>query len=151
MATMQVILREDVEHLGSSGDLVTVKQGYGRNFLIPQGLAVLANPKNVRALEHEKRGIAARAERLAKNAQAVAGRLAGVTLQIERQVGEEDKLFGSVSARDIEEALAAQGVTVDRRKIQLSEPIKALGQYTVPVKLGGGVAGEIKVWVVAKE
>ena len=150
MANMQVILREDVEPVGRSGEVVSVKQGFGRNYLIPQGLAVSADARNVRALDHEKRAIAARSARLAQNAQAVADRLNSVSLEIERQVGEEDKLFGSVSARDIEEALAAKGVTVDRRKIQLGEPLKTLGEHSVPIKLGASVTAHIKVTVAKK-
>lgn len=151
MAIMQVILREDVPQLGNCGELVTVKQGYGRNYLIPQGLAVLALKRNIRALEHEKRIAAARAAKLAHNAQAVADRLKKVAITISRQVGEENKLYGSVTTRDLEEALASKGVTVDRRKIQLAEPLKALGEYTVDIKLGAQVTGQFKVTVVAKD
>jgi large subunit ribosomal protein L9 len=147
---MQVILREDVFNLGKSGDVVTVRNGYGRNYLIPQGLAVLATERNVKQIEHQKKIIAARNARLAKDAQSVADRLAAVEVTIGRQAGEGDKLFGSVSTRDIEEALRSQGVTVDRKKIVLSEPIKALGDYVVDVKLGQSVTGKIKVHVVAQ-
>lgn len=151
MEKMQLILKEDVPNLGRSGELVAVKKGYGRNYLIPHGLAVLASEKNKARIEHERKLIELRAAKLRKDAESVAGRIAGATVQIERQVGEGDKLFGSVTARDIEEALAAQGIAVDRKKIQLGEPIKALGQYTVDVKLARDVAGQIKVWVVAKQ
>lgn len=147
---IQVILKEDVPNLGKSGELVNVKPGYGRNYLIPKGLAIMATKRNVARLEHERKVIELRAAKLRKDAEAVAARLANATVQIERAVGEGDKLFGSVTSRDIEEALAAQGHKVDRKQIQLADPIKALGQYTVPVRLSRDVSAEIKVWVVAK-
>jgi large subunit ribosomal protein L9 len=150
MEKIQVILKEDVANLGRSGELVSVKPGYGRNYLIPQGLAVIATKKNVARLDHEKRVIEHRAAKTRKDAEGLAHRIDGVTVQLERQVGEGDKLFGSVTTRDIEEALGAQGVAIDRRKIHLAEPIKALGQYTVDVKLGREITGKLKVWVVAK-
>ncbi|HKA88136.1 MAG TPA: 50S ribosomal protein L9 [Haliangiales bacterium] len=150
MDKIQVILKEDVANLGRSGELVSVKPGYGRNYLIPQGMAVLATTKNVAKIEHEKRQIEARASKLRKDAEGVAGRLAGVTVQLERQVGEGDKLFGSVTSRDIEEALRAQGIEVDRKKIHLEHPIRAVGQFTVDIKVARDVAAQIRVWVVAK-
>jgi large subunit ribosomal protein L9 len=150
MEKIQVILKEDVHNLGKSGELVAVKPGYGRNYLIPQGLAVVATRKNVAELEHHKKQIEIRAAKLRKDAEAAAGSLANVTVQLERQVGEGDKLFGSVTSRDIEEALAAQGHKIDRKKIVLTDPIKALGQYTVEVKIAPSVNAQIKVWVVAK-
>lgn len=148
---MQVILREDVEHLGKSGELVTVRPGYGRNYLIPHGLAVLATEKNVARLEHEKRIISARNARLLKDAQAVAERLASIEVAIQRQAGEEDKIFGSVTTRDVEEALREKGLPIDRKKIVLADPIRTLGVYTLDVKLTRDVVGKIKVWVVAKK
>src|SRR5215468_1873562 len=105
MEKIQVILKEDVANLGRSGELVSVKLGYGRNYLIPQGLAMIATKKNVAQMEHERKTIELRAQRLRKDAESVAGRLAGVSVSIERAVGEGDKLFGSVTTRDIEEAL----------------------------------------------
>src|SRR5262245_57608766 len=119
MEKIQLILKEDVPNLGRSGELVSVKPGYGRNFLIPQGLAMPATRKNVTRLEHERKVIELRASKLRKDAESVAARLSNVTIEIARQVGEGDKLFGSVTSRDIEEALAAQGATIDRKKIQL--------------------------------
>jgi large subunit ribosomal protein L9 len=151
MEKIQVILKEDVANLGRSGEVVAVKPGYGRNYLIPQGLATLATKKNVATLEHEKRVIDARNVKLRKDAEATAAKVNGATVQIERQTGEGDKLFGSVTTRDIEEALAAQGMPVDKKKIALAEPIKALGQYTVDIKVARDVAAQIKVWVVAKK
>jgi large subunit ribosomal protein L9 len=148
---MQVILREDVEHLGKSGELVTVRPGYGRNYLIPQGLAVLATEKNVARLNHEKRLISARNARLLKDAQAVADKLGAIEVAIQRQAGEEDKIFGSVSTRDIEEALREKGLPIDRKKIVLGEPIRTLNIYTLDVKLTHNMMNKIKVWVVAKK
>ena len=148
---MQVILKEDVHNLGKAGDLVNVKPGFGRNFLIPHGKAVAATAGNIKEIEHQKKLIAARNAKLAKDAQAVADKLAAVEVQIERQVGEEDKLFGSVNTRDIGEALADKGVKVDHKKIVLPDPIKTIGYHTVEVKLGNGVMGKIKVVVVPKQ
>jgi large subunit ribosomal protein L9 len=148
---MQVILRDDLDNLGKSGEVVNVKPGYARNYLLPRGLAVKATATDVTRVEHEKRLISARTTKLAKEAQAEADRLSQVSVSIARAVGEEEKLYGSVTSRDIAEALAAQGVTVDSKKLQLDEPIKALGLTEVPVKLGRGVTASIKVWVVKKE
>ena len=148
---MQLILKEDVHNLGKSGELVTVKDGYGRNFLLPQGKAVAATKKNVAQLEHEKKLIAARNAKLAKDAQSIADKLAAIEVTIQRQAGAEDKLFGSVTARDVEEALAEKGLKLDRKKIELVEPIRTLGMFTIDVKLATDVTGKIKVWVVAKE
>jgi large subunit ribosomal protein L9 len=148
---MQVILKEDVHNLGKSGDLVNVKPGYGRNYLLPQGKAVAATRKNVAQLEHEKKLITARNAKLMKDAQSIADKLASIEITIQRQAGEEDKLFGSVSTRDIEEALAEKGVKLDRKKIVLDEPIRSLGVYTLEVRLAREVTGKVKVWVVAKQ
>jgi large subunit ribosomal protein L9 len=148
---MQVILRDDMENLGKSGEVVNVRPGYARNYLLPRGLAVKATATDVARVEHEKRVIAARAAKLAKETQAEADKLSKVSVSIPRAVGEEDKLYGSVTTRDIAEALHAQGVTVDAKKLVLDEPIKTLGLAEVPVKLGRGVTATIKVWVVKKE
>lgn len=148
---MQVILKEDLDNLGKSGEVVNVKEGYGRNYLLPRGLAVKATADDVSRVAHEKRLIAARATKLAKETQAEADRLGQVTVSIARAVGEEDKLFGSVTSRDIVEALAEQKVVIDVKKLHLEEPIKALGLTEVQVKLGHGVSAKIKVWVIKKE
>jgi large subunit ribosomal protein L9 len=148
---MQVILKEDLDNLGTSGEVVNVKEGYGRNYLLPRGLAVPATADDVARVAHEKRVIAARTVKLAKEIQGEADRLGQITVSIARAVGDEDKLFGSVTSRDIAEALAEQKVTVDAKKIHLDEPIKALGVSDVQVKLGRGVTATIKVWVVKKE
>jgi large subunit ribosomal protein L9 len=148
---MEVILKEDLDNLGKSGEVVNVKEGYGRNYLLPRGLAVVATADDVSRVAHEKRVIAARAAKLSKETQAEADRLGQVTVSIARAVGDEDKLFGSVTSRDIAEALAEQKVIIDAKKLHLEEPIKTLGLTEVPVKLGHGVTAKIKVWVVKKE
>ena len=147
---MKLILREDVYNLGKGGDLVEVKPGYGRNYLIPRGLAVLANPKNIREVEHQKAVAAAKAAKLRASAEAVAKRLADTPLTFQRKVGEQEKLYGSVTAMDVAEALAARGVQIDRRSIDLAEPIKAVGDFEVGVKLHAEVVGKVKVKVVAE-
>ena len=148
---MQIILKEDMDNLGKSGEVVNVKEGYGRNYLLPRGLAVLATADDVSRVAHEKRVIAARAAKLSKELQSEADRLGQLTVSIARAVGDEDKLFGSVTSRDIAEALAEQKVSIDAKKIHLDEPLKALGMTEVPIKLGQGVTAKIKVWVVKKE
>jgi large subunit ribosomal protein L9 len=147
---MKLILREDVENLGKGGELVDVKPGYGRNFLLPRGLAVAANPRNVRELEHQKKIAEAKAAKMKASAEAVAKRLAETPVTLKRKVGEQDKLYGSVTALDIVEALAARGLQLDRRTIDLAEPIKTLGDFEVPVKLHREVVGKAKVKVEAE-
>jgi large subunit ribosomal protein L9 len=140
-----------MDNLGKSGEVVNVKPGYARNYLLPRGLAIKATASDVKRVEHEKRVIAARTAKLAKETQAEADKLSSVSVSIARAVGEEDKLYGSVTSRDIAEALAAQNVKVDSKKIHLEEPIKTLGMTEVQVKLGRGVNATIKVWVVKEE
>lgn len=147
---MQVILREDIHKLGKCGDVVNVKDGFGRNFLLPRGMAILATTNNVRQMEHEKRVIAKQDAKRQKGAQSLKEKLESLNLTIARAVGEDEKLFGSVSNRDIAEALMEQGVELDRRVIELAEPIKALGMYTVTTRLTREVNANLKVWVVAK-
>jgi large subunit ribosomal protein L9 len=147
---VKLILREDVVNLGKGGELVEVKPGYGRNYLLPRGLAVLANPKNVRELEHQKRVADAKAAKLRASADAVAKRLSETPIALKRKVGEQDKLYGSVTALDLVEALAARGVQLDRRIIDLPEPIKTVGDFEVPVKLHRDVVGKLKVKVEAE-
>ena len=150
-AAIQVILREDVPTLGKSGEVVKVKPGYARNFLIPKQLAVIATTKNVSRIEHEQTRIAAEKAKAKKDSEATAERLASVSVTIQKQVGAEDKLFGSVTAKEIEAALALEGIRLDKKRIQLAEPIKALGVHEVPVKLGNDVTATLKVWVVPKK
>jgi large subunit ribosomal protein L9 len=147
---MKLILREDVYNLGKGGELVEVKPGYGRNFLIPRGLAVLANPRNIREVEHQKAVASAKAAKLKASAEAVAKRLSETPLSFKRKVGEQDKLYGSVTAMDLAEALAGRGVQIDRRAIDLSEPLKTLGDFEVGVKLHSDVIGKVKVKVEAE-
>ena len=144
---MEIILQEDVENLGEIGDLVKVKDGYARNYLLPRGLALTASRRNVRVLEHRKRLAARKRERAQQNANAVRDRLSGLTLSITARTGEEDKLFGSVTNIDIEKALQERDVALDRRKIILAEPIKQLGTYTVPIRLSRDVEASVTVQV----
>jgi len=148
---MKLILREDVDNLGKGGELVDVKPGYGRNFLLPRGLAVHANPKNVRELDHQKKIAEAKAAKLKASAEAVAKRLSDTPVVLKRKVGEQDKLYGSVTALDIVEALAARGLQLDRRTIDLAEPIKTVGDHEVPVKLHRDVVAKAKVKVEAEQ
>ena len=147
---MKLILREDVYNRGKGGELVEVKPGYGRNYLIPRGLAVLANPKNIREVEHQKAVAAAKAAKLKASAEAIAKRLSDTPLSFKRKVGEQDKLYGSVTAMDLAEALAGRGVQIDRRAIDLPEPLKTLGDFEVGVKLHSDVVGKVKVKVEAE-
>ena len=145
---MEIILQEDVENLGQIGDIIKVRAGYARNYLLPRGVALEANRRNLRILEHQKRLVAAKKDREQKQAQSLSQQLAGLSLTISARAGEEDRLFGSVTNQDIEKVLHAQGVSIDRRKILLEEPIKQLGTHTVSVQLSGGVRGSITVQVV---
>ncbi|MBN2495550.1 MAG: 50S ribosomal protein L9 [Deltaproteobacteria bacterium] len=147
---MKVILREDIPDLGTIGELVTVADGYARNYLLPKKLAVQASLKNANLFEHQKRTIERHKERVRQDAGSLAEHLSSVSCTIPVLVGEQDKLFGSVTARDIEEALAQEGVKISRKKILLEEPIRQLGVYTVDVHLHPEVTGKLKVWVVAK-
>jgi large subunit ribosomal protein L9 len=148
---MRVILREEVEKLGTAGEVVTVRDGYGRNYLLPRGLAVIATEKDVARFEHDKRVIAARAAKMQKELSGQADKLSQVSVSIPASVGEGERLYGSVTSRDIADALKAQGVNIDSKKLQLSEPIKSLGMTEVPIKLGPNTTATIKVWVVKKE
>jgi large subunit ribosomal protein L9 len=149
-ANIQVILQQDVDKLGKSGDLVRVRPGFARNYLLPRELAVPATSAAVHRIEHEKAVALARAEKAKKEAREAAAKLGTVAVKVVVKAGEDGKLFGSVTTKDIEAALQAQGVTIDRRKIQLAEPIKAVGAYEVAVKLVSDVTATIKVEVVAK-
>ena len=144
---MKVILREDVKDLGNMGTVIDVANGYGRNYLIPQNLAVEANPKNIKQLEHKKNIILAKAKKIRKSAEDAAEEVSKLSISIEAQSGEEDKLFGSVTAKDIAEEIAKQGIDVDKRKIILDEPIKRLGSYDVSVKIHHDVTATVKLEV----
>jgi large subunit ribosomal protein L9 len=147
---MEVILREDIEKLGSRGQVIKVAAGYARNFLLPKKLAVAATPSNKKIVEQERQAYLRKEAKLQGEAQELATLMTGVTVTISQKAGENDQLFGSVTSKDIADALAAKSYTIDRRKIQLDEPIKQLGEFKVPVKLHKDVTAEITV-VVAKE
>jgi large subunit ribosomal protein L9 len=148
---MQIILTRDVENLGKAGELVSVRPGYGRNYLVPRGYAVTASVRNKNRLDHEKAVIERRVAKERATADELAGRINGMTLQFERMVGEDEKLFGSVTSRDIQEQLKRANVEIDHRWIQLDQPVKALGKYEVPVRLAAGVVAQLKFWVVGKD
>ena len=147
---MEVILREHVDNLGRRGDLVKVADGYARNYLLPRKMALLATEGNKKVIEREKQKFDVQEAEEQKVAQAVADRLANVEVEIARRVGEHDTLFGSVTNADVAESLAAKGFEIDRRKVQLNEPFKKLGEFTVPVKLHRDVVVSLKVKVVAE-
>jgi large subunit ribosomal protein L9 len=148
---MDVILTENVKGLGSIGDVVKVKPGYGRNFLVPQGMAVEASARNIKELEHHKRQLARKAAKLSKEAADVKARIEAVECNFVHKASDEGKLFGSVTTKEIAEALAAKGIEVDRRKILLDQPIKELGKHQVEIKLNAGVNATIKVDVVSED
>jgi large subunit ribosomal protein L9 len=145
---MDVILRQDVEKLGQAGELVSVKDGYARNYLLPRGLAYVATEANRRRLEGEQRQKNRRAEVELSGARDLAIRLETVSLSFTMKAGEGDKLFGSVTSADIAERLAAEGFQLDKKAVELREPIKALGVYKVPVRVHADVKPEVRVWVV---
>jgi len=147
---MRLILREDVPKLGKTGDMVKVSDGFGRNYLLPQRLAVQATEGNMRQIEHEQRLALARRDKLVKEAGTIRQKLEGVSVTVPKRVGEGEKLFGSVTAHDIELALAEEGHKIDRKRIRIDEPIRTLGVYPVRVALHAGTEATIKVWVVAK-
>ena len=145
---MQVILRERLENLGNPGDVVDVKAGYARNYLIPQGLAYEATSANLRQIDRERTQREKRDNEVLAAARERADALDGVSLTFHARAGQEGKLFGSIGSADIADKLAEQGIEVDRRQIELDEPIKALGVFTVPIRLHTQVRPEIKVWVI---
>jgi large subunit ribosomal protein L9 len=147
---MKLILREDVVNLGKSGDVVQVKDGYGRNFLIPRKLAVEATRKHLGQLDHEKRIIGDLQKKKRGSAEQLAATISQHSCTIPCQVGEQDRLFGAVTARDIADQLRRDGFEIDRHQILLEEPLKQLGVFNVPLKLGEGVEATLKVWLVQK-
>jgi len=149
--TIEIVLQDDVEHVGRCGDVVRVKPGYARNYLLPRGLAARATRGSVAQIKHHKALALKRASKLTAAAQSRAGELADVSVEIAAQAGEAGKLFGSVGTRDIAAALAAAGHKVDRKKIKLSEPIKALGEHEVSIKLGHEISATVKVTVVRSQ
>ena len=146
---INVVLTEDLANLGKTGELVRVRPGYARNYLVPRGLAIGATAENVSRIEHEKKVAASKAAKAKTEAEQLSQKLSAVKITIERPVGEGDRLYGSVTSRDIEEALAAQGFVVDRRRISV-EPIKALGAHPVTIRLGTAISATVEVNVVKK-
>jgi large subunit ribosomal protein L9 len=146
---MEVILREHVEHLGARGDVVKVTPGYARNYLLPRKLALAVTENNKRQIEREKKLAEARDLEEKSAAEAVAARIGALDIEISRRVGENDALYGSVTSADVAQALKDKGFEVDKRKIQMPEPLKALGESTIPVKIHREVVAQVKVKVVA--
>ncbi|NAZ30984.1 MAG: 50S ribosomal protein L9 [Caldimicrobium sp.] len=148
---MEVILRTDVPKLGKAGDIVKVKDGFARNYLLPKGLAIPANQKTIKALENQRKIILAKAERERKKAQSLAEKLTGLTLTFYRKVIEGDRIYGSISAQDIVKSLEEKGLSLERRFVLLDEPIKQLGTYEIPIRLRPGVEVKIQVEVVEEK
>ena len=148
---MKVILKEDIPKLGRMGQTVDVARGYGRNYLLPQGKAIVATSKNVKALEHERMLIQRKADLARKEAEGLAGKIEGMTLTLTRKVVEEDKLYGSVSVSDIAQALEEAGVEIERKLIKLDEPIKSLGEFKVAIKAHHDVTAELTVQIVKED
>jgi len=146
---MEVILKEDIVNLGKIGEVVRVRDGYARNYLLPRGLVLLANKKNLKTYEHHKKIVADQKQKFLRQAQSSAEQLSAVSVVIPMKVGEEGRLFGSVTNIQIEKALKAKGLDVDRRKIHLVEPIKTAGDHEVPVRLSADLTVPLKVSVVA--
>ena len=148
---MKVILKDDIDKLGQAGEVVEVKAGYGRNYLIPRNLAVLATSAHMRNLDLIRKQKEQRDQKRHRAALSEKEKLESISITASVQVGEEDRVFGSVTSQTVAELLAAAGHPVDRRKIVLEDPIKELGLFTVPVKLGSEVTAEVKLWIVKKE
>jgi len=148
---MDIILTENVKGLGTIGEVVNVKPGYGRNYLVPQGLAVEANDRNINEMEHHKRQLTHKAEKLSKEAADIKARIEAIECSFVHKASEEGKLFGSVTSMEIAEALAAKGVEIDRRKIILDQPIKDLDEHEVEIKLNAGANATVKVTVLSED
>lgn len=148
---MDIILTENVKGLGAIGEVVKVKAGYGRNYLVPQGLAVEASSRNLNELEHHKRQLTRKAEKLSQEAADIKARIEAIECSFVHKASEEGKLFGSVTSMEIAEGMAAKGVELDRRKILLEQPIKTLGEHEVEIKLNAGVNATIKVNVISED
>jgi large subunit ribosomal protein L9 len=147
---MKVILTKDLENLGRAGALVEVKTGYGRNYLLPRKLALLATEKNIRQLEHQKAGILSRAAKEKSNMTGMANKLNAIEVKFTRKVGEQNKLFGSVTSKDVHEQLVAQGYQLDRKQVHLPEPLKEVGTHEVEVKLHAEVSAKVRVTIAAE-
>ena len=147
---MKILLTENIASLGEIGQIVNVAPGYARNYLLPQGLAIEATGKNVRELEHRKRILAQKREKIRQEMLSAAEKLNRVTIQMSRKVAEEDKLYGSVSAVDVAKALEEQGFEISRKDIHLDQPIKQLGEHKVPIRIGSDISAAVKL-VIEKE
>ena len=145
---MKVVLKKRIDRLGDIGDIVTVADGYARNYLIPRELATRADKGKIKLIEHERRVIKAREDKAIKETQALAKQIEEASCTITARAGEEDRLFGSVSAADIALVLDEAGIEIDKKKVQLEEPIKELGVYSVPIELGREITARLKLWVV---
>jgi large subunit ribosomal protein L9 len=145
---VRVLLREDLEHLGRRGDVVKVAPGYARNYLLPKRLAVSVTPGNMKRIDQEQRSLNVRRDREKRTAEDLARRIAEVSCTIVKKVGENDILYGAVTTQEIGQVLEKEGIELDRRRILMDEPIKALGVYTVPIKVHPEVTADLKVWVV---
>lgn len=148
---MKVLLKEDVDHLGSVGDLCEVKDGFGRNYLLPKGKAILATPRNLKQFKHQKSIVESKVKKVINSAQAVADEIAKINCKVSKKVGDQGKLYGAVTTQEIADILKENGVEVDKRKIQLEEPLKTLGEFKIPIKLHSQVTAEINVAVVQAE
>ena len=149
-ATIQVILQDDVVNVGKSGELVKVRPGYARNYLLPRALAVPATTAQINRVNHDKVVAMAKSEKLKKEARALAEKIGALTITMARSVGEDDKLFGSVTAKEIENAVKAKGIEIDRKKMHLPEALKTLGTFEIPVRLMTDVTATLKVEVTKK-
>lgn len=147
MAHVHVVLREDVQHLGTAGELVRVRAGYARNFLLPRGMVSMATAGNIRQIEDAKRQAIARAAKLKASATALATQLSGLTIEVTRQAGEGDRLYGSVTSKDVADGIKAKGYDVDKKDLVLPDSIKSVGEYTVSARLGSGVEAKLKLVV----
>lgn len=147
---MEVILKEDIPNLGKIGEVVRVRDGFARNYLLPRGLVVVANKKNLKSFEHQKRVVTDQKQKVLRQAQSLSDQLASVSLVIPVRTGEEDRLFGSVTNIQIEKALQAKGFKIDRRKIDLDEPIRSLGEFEVPIRLTADLTVPLKVSVISE-
>jgi len=145
---MKIILSQDYKSIGKTGDIITVKNGYARNFLIPKGIAITATARNMKILKEEEKLFTNRKDKDRRKSDSVAKELSKISITVSVPVGEEDRVFGSVTSQTIAEVLNEKGYAIDRKKIQLDEPIKALGVYTVPIKLHSDVEANLRVWVV---
>ena len=148
---MKIILRQDMDELGLEGETVNVAKGYARNYLIPKGIALVANESNIKLMEMQKKKIEVKRIKQKESAEKISAEIANLTINISQKVGEEDKLYGSVTSMDIAEEMEKKGISIDRRKIVLDKPIKSIGEFDVPIKLHPEVTGTIKVVVSPEE